>query len=93
MRSGERLSQAFEQANLAELHLLVEEVDRALELAEAAVSAAPPDPAGWSTPYAFVALALVRIRRQEDPSAALDAGQAAAEAKALAAEVLAELEA
>ncbi|MFC4139150.1 MULTISPECIES: AAA family ATPase [unclassified Microbacterium] len=82
MRSGEQLSQAFEQANLAELHLLVEEVDLAAELAEAAVAAAPPAPAGWSTPYAFVALALVQIRRGEDPSGALDIGQAAAEASA-----------
>ncbi|MFE6733871.1 ATP-binding protein [Microbacterium sp. NPDC057650] len=77
-RSGERLSQAFEQANLAELHLLVEEVDLASELAEAA-AAAPADQAGLSTSYAHVALALVRMRRGEDPGSALDTAQRAAE--------------
>ncbi|MDR2998840.1 MAG: hypothetical protein LBU78_12075, partial [Microbacterium sp.] len=80
-RSGERLSQAFEQANLAELHLLVEEVDLAAELAEAAV-AAPADQAGLSTAYAYVALALVQMHRQEDPSTALNAAQRAADAAA-----------
>ncbi|REJ04848.1 transcriptional regulator [Microbacterium bovistercoris] len=80
-RSGERLSQAFEQANLAELHLLVDEVDVAAELADAACTA-PPDQAGLSTPYALVSRALVLIRREQDPSAVLDEAQRAAEASA-----------
>lgn len=80
-RSGERLSLAFEQANLAELHLLVEEVDTAAELAETAV-AAPADEAGLSTPYALVALALVRMRRGLDPLPVLEEAQQVAEAAA-----------
>ncbi|GAA1790855.1 ATP-binding protein [Agromyces lapidis] len=77
-RSGERLSLAFEQANLAELHLLVDEIDEAEALAEAAV-AAPADEAGLSTPYALVALARVRMRRHEDPLPLLDRAQGVAE--------------
>ncbi|MEU9828141.1 ATP-binding protein [Micromonospora chersina] len=61
-RAGDPAGIAFERANLAELHLLLEEVDEASAQAEAAVdsSRAQPD---WSTPYALVALARVRLRR------------------------------
>ncbi|UYO97096.1 AAA family ATPase [Microbacterium sp. M28] len=77
-RSGERRMQAFEQANLAELHLLVEEVDRAEEFANAA-AAVPAGEAGLSTTYALVALARVRMRRGESPLKLLDRAQASAE--------------
>ncbi|WP_022890516.1 ATP-binding protein [Agromyces italicus] len=77
-RSGERLSLAFEQANLAELHLLVDEIDEAEALANEAV-AATADEAGLSTPYALLALARVRMRRHEDPLALLSRAQRAAE--------------
>ncbi|MGI9824248.1 ATP-binding protein [Agromyces sp. Marseille-Q5079] len=77
-RSGERLSQAFEQANLAELLLLVEEDAEAAALADAAV-AASVDQAGLSTPYALLAQARVRMRRREDPLPQLDEAQRVAE--------------
>ncbi|MFB7249475.1 AAA family ATPase [Microbacterium sp. NPDC056234] len=78
VRSGERRTQAFEQANLAELHLLVEEVDLAEEFANAAVDT-PEDEAGLSTTYALVALARVRMRRGESPLGELDRAQIIAE--------------
>ncbi|MEV6110168.1 AAA family ATPase [Streptomyces sp. NPDC051940] len=69
-RAGDRAGIAFEQANLAELHLLLEEADEAGRLARAAESS----PLGWSTPYAQVALARVLFRTGEgDPEEPLDA--------------------
>ncbi|MFB6675494.1 AAA family ATPase [Streptomyces sp. NPDC056390] len=59
--SGDPTAAAFERANLAELRLLLEEVDAARDLAEAAVAGADPDEA-WSLPYALAALARVRMR-------------------------------
>lgn len=77
-RSGEPIGRAFEQANLAELHLLVEEIDAAATLADAAVDA-PVDRTALSTPYALVALARVRMRRNEDPLPQLDEAERVAE--------------
>ncbi|MFI0829349.1 ATP-binding protein [Streptomyces roseolus] len=57
-RIGDRSGVAFEQANLAELHLMLEEAAEAAELARDAVRA----PFGRSTPYARVALARVLLR-------------------------------
>ncbi|MEU3605546.1 AAA family ATPase [Streptomyces sp. NPDC035033] len=57
-RTGDRSGVAFEQANLSELHLMLEETAEAAELARAAVRA----PSGRSTPYAQVALARVLMR-------------------------------
>lgn len=63
-RTGDRSGAAFEQANLAELHLLLEETAEAAGLARAAEDA----PLGWSTPYARLALARVLMRGGEgDP--------------------------
>ncbi|MFF8408902.1 ATP-binding protein [Streptomyces omiyaensis] len=61
-RTGDRSGVAFEQANLAELHLMLEETSEAAELARAAERA----PFGWSTPYARLALARVLMRSGED---------------------------
>ncbi|MEU9852413.1 AAA family ATPase [Streptomyces sp. NPDC047974] len=67
-RTGDRSAVAFEQANLAELHLLLEETAEAAGLARAAEDA----PLGWSTPYARLALARVLMRGGEgDPEALL----------------------
>ncbi|NGO77808.1 AAA family ATPase [Streptomyces sp. YC504] len=60
-RSGDPTAAAFEQANLAELHLLLEEPEPARALAEQAVAGAEAYDA-WCLPYALVTLALVRLR-------------------------------
>ncbi|MEU2243568.1 AAA family ATPase [Streptomyces sp. NPDC018338] len=60
-RSGDPTATVFERANLAELHLLVEEVAEARELAETAVRDTESH-AVWCAPYALVALARVRMR-------------------------------
>jgi DNA-binding SARP family transcriptional activator len=60
-RSGDPEGVAFEQANLAELHLLLDECTEAETLATAAVKASGTHP-DRSTPYAMVALARVRMR-------------------------------
>ncbi|MFD5324471.1 ATP-binding protein [Streptomyces sp. NPDC127092] len=69
-RSGDPTATVFERANLAELHLLVEEPAEARELAATAVRDAESE-AAWSRPYALVALARVRIRTAEPGAAAL----------------------
>ncbi|MBD5785341.1 AAA family ATPase [Cellulosimicrobium terreum] len=58
-QSGDPVSATFERANLAELHLLLEELDTASELAEAAAASAEWE-GEWSLPYALAALARVR---------------------------------
>ncbi|MER8044108.1 AAA family ATPase [Streptomyces sp. NPDC094032] len=63
-RSGDPTASVFERANLAELHLLMEELAEARELAETAVRDAETE-AGWCAPYARVALARVRMRAAE----------------------------
>ncbi|MET9676308.1 AAA family ATPase [Streptomyces sp. NPDC006482] len=68
-RSGDPTATVFERANLAELHLLVEEATEARELAEAAVRDTESH-SGWCAPYALVALARVRMRE-----AGSDAGE------------------
>ncbi|WP_242427725.1 hypothetical protein [Streptomyces sp. Root431] len=60
-RSGDPTATVFERANLAELHLLVEEVAEAREFAETAVRDTESH-AVWCAPYALVALARVRMR-------------------------------
>ncbi|MFE5912692.1 ATP-binding protein [Streptomyces wedmorensis] len=60
-RSGDPTAAAFEQANLAELHLLLEEFGTARSLAEASVGGAEIS-GGWCLPYALAALARVRLR-------------------------------
>ncbi|WP_327357238.1 AAA family ATPase [Streptomyces sp. NBC_01304] len=69
-QSGDPTAAAFERANLAELHLLVEEFDEAGTLAEAAVHGAESD-GEWCLPYALAALARVRMRTDEGDAAAL----------------------
>lgn len=72
-RSGDPVGVAFEQANLAELHLLLEEADAARTLAQRAVEASRSEP-DLSTPYAQVALARVRmLSGSGDPGELLDA--------------------
>jgi len=72
-RSGDPTAAAFERANLAELHLLLEEPGTAAALAEAAVDDDRRQGAvTWSTAYALAALARVRMR----PGAGPDAGTA-----------------
>ncbi|MEV6249224.1 AAA family ATPase [Streptomyces sp. NPDC051742] len=63
-RSGDPTATVFERANLAELHLLVEEVSEARRLAETAVRDIGSH-AEWCAPYALVALARVRMRTAE----------------------------
>ncbi|MFF7337693.1 ATP-binding protein [Streptomyces sp. NPDC008163] len=72
-QSGDPASAAFERANLAELHLLLEDFDTARILAEAAVAGAEEDEA-WCLPYTLAALALVRMRTGDtrDAAALLD---------------------
>ncbi|MFF1357106.1 ATP-binding protein [Streptomyces sp. NPDC058297] len=60
-RSGDPTAAAFERANLAELHLLLEEYDAAHDLAQDAVRESEPH-TGWCAPYALAALARVRMR-------------------------------
>ncbi|MFJ9828058.1 AAA family ATPase [Streptomyces sp. NPDC101160] len=69
-RSGDPTASVFERANLAELHLLVEEPAQARELAATAVRDAEAD-ACWCRPYALVALARVRMRAGEPGAGAL----------------------
>ncbi|MFI6684632.1 ATP-binding protein [Streptomyces sp. NPDC050485] len=68
-RSGDPTATSFEQANLAELHLLLDEFEAAERHAEASVRGAEPDGA-WSLPYALAALARVRMRGGAPASAA-----------------------
>ncbi|GLW52084.1 ATP-binding protein [Kitasatospora phosalacinea] len=68
-QSGDPLATAFEQLNLAELHLLLEENDTAAQYAEAAVAAADWDDA-WSLPYALAVLARVLLRTGDTARAA-----------------------
>ncbi|MGW8884224.1 ATP-binding protein [Streptomyces sp. NPDC055749] len=67
-RSGGPAAAAFEQANLAELWLLLEEPEQARALAEAAVASAEPTEA-WCLPYALTALARARWAVNEESSA------------------------
>ncbi|MFI1094964.1 ATP-binding protein [Streptomyces sp. NPDC020917] len=60
-RSGDPTAAAFERANLAELHMLLEESGAAATLAVAAVRAAEPHDA-WCLPYALATLARIRLR-------------------------------
>ncbi|MFG3105364.1 ATP-binding protein [Streptomyces tendae] len=75
-QSGDLAGAAFEQANLAELWLLLREFDTARTLAEAAVAGAQQDDA-WCLPYTLAALALVRMRTGDarDAAALLDRAQ------------------
>ncbi|MFG2524553.1 ATP-binding protein [Streptomyces sp. NPDC048527] len=68
-RSGDPTAAAFERANLAELHLLLEEYDAALDLAQDAVRESEPH-TGWCAPYALAALARVRMRSGDAESCA-----------------------
>ncbi|MFD7795080.1 AAA family ATPase [Streptomyces sp. NPDC059759] len=69
-RSGDPTAAAFERANLAELHLLLEEPGTAAALAEAAVDDDRRQGAvTWSTAYALAALARVRMRPGTGPDA------------------------
>ncbi|MER7719665.1 AAA family ATPase [Streptomyces flaveolus] len=78
-QSGDPIGAAFERANLAELRLLLEEIDAARELAETAVSGADRDGA-WCLPYALASLARVRLRTGDPRAAAalLDRAEATA---------------
>ncbi|GAA4983056.1 hypothetical protein GCM10025734_04740 [Kitasatospora paranensis] len=70
-QSGDPVAAAFEQLNLAELHLLLEDNSTAAQYAEAAVAAADWDDA-WSLPYALAVLARVLLRTGDrDRAAAL----------------------
>lgn len=69
LRSGDQTSAAFERANLAELWLLRDDVERARTLAEEAVAAAEWEDT-WCLPYAFAALAQVRARTGDGEAAA-----------------------
>lgn len=60
-RSGDPTAAAFERANLAELHMLLEESGAAEQLAESAVAGAEPDDS-WCLPYALATLARIRLR-------------------------------
>ncbi|MFD6177472.1 MULTISPECIES: ATP-binding protein [unclassified Isoptericola] len=57
-QSGDPVSAAFERANLAELHLLLGEVDAARDLAEEAAAGAEGE-AEWILPYALAVLGRV----------------------------------
>ncbi|WP_086824506.1 AAA family ATPase [Streptomyces sp. NRRL B-24572] len=59
--SGDPAAIAFERANLAELHLLLEETAPAAALADAAVTGAEAD-GSWCLPYALTAQARVLLR-------------------------------
>jgi DNA-binding SARP family transcriptional activator len=81
-RSGDPSATAFEQANLAELKLSLEEFAEARELAESAVAGSDWEGA-WPLPYALSALALVRIRAGEADAARPLLARAAEAANAL----------
>ncbi|MFE5175528.1 ATP-binding protein [Streptomyces sp. NPDC056634] len=68
-RSGDPTAAAFERANLAELHLLLDEYDAARDLAQDAVRESEPH-TGWCAPYALAALARVRMRSGDAESCA-----------------------
>ncbi|WP_329114958.1 ATP-binding protein [Streptomyces sp. NBC_01465] len=68
-RSGDPTATAFERANLAELHLLMEEFDEALTHAEEAVRGAESN-GEWCLAYALAALARVRMRTGGESEAA-----------------------
>ncbi|MGR6319044.1 hypothetical protein Q2K19_30740 [Micromonospora soli] len=81
-RSGDRTATVFERANLAKLHLLMEETAEARDLAETAVRETGPAGPGWCVPYAMAALARVRIRMAEPGvGALLDEAERAAHAQ------------
>ncbi|MFE6971492.1 ATP-binding protein [Isoptericola sp. NPDC057653] len=82
-QSGDPVSAAFERANLAELHLLLGEVDAARDLAEEAVAGAEGE-AEWILPYALAVLGrvLTLSGRPADARPLLD--RAASSARALA---------
>ncbi|MFC8228577.1 ATP-binding protein [Streptomyces sp. NPDC057287] len=81
-RSGDPTAAAFERANLAELRLLLEEVDAARALAEAAVEGAEREEA-WCLPYTLATLARVRLRTGADAEAAVLLDRAGASADGL----------
>ncbi|MFI8003755.1 ATP-binding protein [Streptomyces sp. NPDC086010] len=60
-RCGDPAAIAFERANLAELHLLLDETAPAAALADAAVTGAEAD-GSWCLPYALTAQARVLLR-------------------------------
>ncbi|MFD3835836.1 AAA family ATPase [Streptomyces sp. NPDC058642] len=64
---GDPEAAAFERANLAEVHLLLGECDKAAELAADAVAEAQAHP-GWCLPYALTALARVQLRGGPRPA-------------------------
>ena len=64
-RSGDPAGAAFEQANLAELYLLLGDDRTAGGLAQAAVASSHDHP-DWSTPYALVALARWQIHVEHE---------------------------
>ncbi|SDK51719.1 transcriptional activator domain-containing protein [Streptomyces indicus] len=68
-RSGDPTAAAFERANLAELHLLLEQPGPARDLAVQAVAGAEAYDA-WCFPYALTTLALVRLRLDDTAEAA-----------------------
>ncbi|MFI9775209.1 ATP-binding protein [Streptomyces sp. NPDC051956] len=68
-RSGDPTAAAFERANLAELHLLLEEYEAAHDLAQDSVRESEPH-TGWCAPYALAALARVRMRSGDAESCA-----------------------
>ncbi|NGO74205.1 AAA family ATPase [Streptomyces sp. YC504] len=71
-RAGAPAGIAFERANLAELHLLLEEQDKASEHARLAMRSAAAE-ADWSLPYALLAQARVTMRtRGGDPDELLE---------------------
>ncbi|MCX4514592.1 AAA family ATPase [Streptomyces sp. NBC_01619] len=80
-RSGDPTATVFERANLARLHLLMEETAEARDLAETAVRETRPG-LDWCVPYAQAALARVRIRMGEPGAGALlDEAERAARAQ------------
>ncbi|WP_328910794.1 AAA family ATPase [Streptomyces sp. NBC_00234] len=71
-RSGDPAATAFERANVAEIHLLLDEPDDASALALAAVESSGTEP-NWSTAYAKVALARVHMYTASgDPTGLLE---------------------
>ncbi|WP_283779126.1 AfsR/SARP family transcriptional regulator [Streptomyces durmitorensis] len=66
-QAGRPTATAFERANLAEIHLLLGEVDEAEQLADAAVGLAEPF---GGTVLAFALTALARVRTAADPDRA-----------------------
>ncbi|MFC9386950.1 ATP-binding protein [Streptomyces venezuelae] len=71
-RAGDPATVAFERANLAELYLLLEEVEQASAQAAAAVDASRTEP-DWSTPFVLLASARVGMRTADgDPAGLLE---------------------